>query len=318
MKKLLSLAMAVLFALFMMSCESSTDPKEEDPINEAEVLLNFLEAGDANYEQWVNTLDLWIKNLGDINTDDYFVLDIRRVGDYDTTMHINNAVNSTMANMFDAIDTYNTSNKPILVVCYSGQSASYAHTLLRLKGYEAYVLKFGMSIYDASLDKWTSKCSNDYANHSNWVTTASAALPTNEYPALSTGSETAEDILDARITEAINAWGNGLLLGASTVMADPSAYHIMNYWGQTDWNTYGHINGAYQLTPQTLTDAENLSAFDPAATNIIYCWTGQTAAATIAYLQVLGYDAKSIAFGVNSMIYDELADHKWPKPWGGE
>jgi rhodanese-related sulfurtransferase len=314
MKKLLSLTMAVILALFMVACESSDSTDPEDPINEAEVLLNFLEAGDANYEQWVNDLSGWIVNLGDINTDDYFVLDIRAVADYDT-IHIPNAVNSTMANMFDVVATQNTSNKPILVVCYSGQSAAYSHTLLRLKGYEAYSLKWGMSIYNAYLDKWTGKCSNDYAADANWSTDASAALPSNGYPELSTGSETAEDILDARIDAAITAWSGGLLLGASTVMPDPSAYHIMNYWAVADWNTYGHIADAYQLDPQTLTAAANLSALDPAATNVLYCWTGQTAAATIAYLQVLGYDAKSIAYGVNSMIYDELAGHKWPKPW---
>ena len=302
MKRLLSLMMAIIFAFFMMSCEeSSTDPKD-DPINESEVLLNFLEAGDANYEQWVNTLASWIKNLGDINTDDYFVLDIRAAADFNT-MHIPNAVNSTMADVFDVVDTQNTSNKPILVVCYSGQSAAYTHTLLRMKGYEAYSLKWGMSIYDATLDKWTGKCSNDYAAHSNWSTSASAALPTYDYPALSTGAETAEDILDARVDAAIAAW-SGLLVTAADVMADPSAYHIMNYWAVADWNTYGHIAGAYQLDPMSLSMAANLSALDPDATNILYCWTGQTAAATIAYLQVLGYDATSIAFG--NLKYLEL------------
>jgi len=300
-----------------MSCESSTDPKEE-PINEAEVLLNFLEAGDANFEGWVNTMAGWIVNYGDIsaNLDTYFILDIRSTTDYGVS-HLPNAVNSTMADMFDAIDVNNTSNKPILVVCYSGQSASYAHMLLRMKGYESYNLKFGMSIVADSLDKWTSKCSNDYATHTNWVTTASDPLPTNAYPVLNTGSETAEDILDARIEAAITAWGTGLLPTAETVITNPGNYHIINYWAVGDWNTYGHIAGAYQLTPNTLTSDANLSALDPNATNVIYCWTGQTAAA-IAYLQVLGYDAKSIAFGVNSMIYDELTGNKWPKPWGGE
>ena len=30
-----------------------------------------------------------------------------------------------------------------------------------------------------------------------------------------------------------------------------------------------------------------------------------------AYLTVLGYDAKSLKFGSNSMIYDDLLGHKW-------
>ena len=50
-------------------------------------------------------------------------------------------------------------------------------------------------------------------------------------------------------------------------------------------------------------------------TVVVYCWTGQTAAATIAYLTVLGYDVRSIKFGVNSMIFDALPGHKWPMPY---
>ena len=45
--------------------------------------------------------------------------------------------------------------------------------------------------------------------------------------------------------------------------------------------------------------------------NVIYCWTGQTSALVMAYLRVLGYDAVSLKFGANSMIYDELTAHKW-------
>ena len=50
-------------------------------------------------------------------------------------------------------------------------------------------------------------------------------------------------------------------------------------------------------------------------TNIFYCYTGQTAAAACAYLTVLGYDVKSIKFGANAMIWDEMTGHKWPKPY---
>ena len=145
-----------MLAILFIAFAATSCSEDEDPINEAEDLLSFLEAGDADYEQWVNTLDAWIVNYGDITLADYFVLDIRSATDYGIS-HLPNAENATMATMFDVIDTENTGNLPILVVCYSGQSASYAHTLLRLKGYEAYVLKWGMSIVADSLDKWTSK-----------------------------------------------------------------------------------------------------------------------------------------------------------------
>jgi rhodanese-related sulfurtransferase len=36
----------------------------------------------------------------------------------------------------------------------------------------------------------------------------------------------------------------------------------------------------------------------------VYCYTGQTSAYLSAYLRLLGYDAKSILYGGNAMIYD--------------
>jgi len=40
----------------------------------------------------------------------------------------------------------------------------------------------------------------------------------------------------------------------------------------------------------------------------VYCYTGQTSAYMTAYLRILGYDAKSILFGTNGMIYDKCIE----------
>ncbi len=173
-------------------------------------------------------------------------------------------------------------------------------------------MKFGMSWHDASLDKWTVNCSDK--NAGDLVSTASPMLPTFDYPELSTGEETGEAILDERIEAAIAAWGS-LLISADDVINNTDAYNIINYWSEADYLGHGHINGSYQVTPATLTVEENLSVFDDQGTNIFYCYTGQTAAASIAYLTVLGYDVKSIKFGFNNMYWSELPGHKWPKPW---
>ncbi|MBC8322212.1 MAG: hypothetical protein H8E70_01430 [Candidatus Marinimicrobia bacterium] len=302
------LLLTVSMMFFMFGCE---DEKETESINEFEVLVEYLERTDGGY---VNNLGSWIVGAGVLNADfdysAYTVFDLRSADDY-AAMHVEGAINVTMTSMFD--EAANASN-PILVTCYSGQSASFAHTLLQLKGYEAYVMKFGMSTFDESLDKWTSNCSDQYSG--DLVTTTSPTLPSYDYPVLNTGFETAEDILDARIDVAIAAWGAGLLISAGDVISNASAYNIMNYWSEADYLGHGHIDGAYQLTPATLTMAENLSVFDPDGSNIFYCYTGQTAATSIAYLTVIGYDVKSIKFGFNNMYWSELPGHKWPKPYG--
>ena len=316
MKKLFLILVIPAFLMFTMGCgDDSTGP--DDPVNEAKVLVDYLEGGSANYEGWVNTMSGWIVTppngaYGDstLTYADYAIFDLRSSTDF-ANKHIPGAVNVTMTTMFTEAENV---TKPILVVCYSGQTAAYAHMLLRMKGFEAHSLIYGMSGYAKSLDKWTNSIGSGMVGNAAWVTTASAALPEFELPVLSTGKETGAEILDARIEVAINEWATRLVAG-STVAAALSDYNIMNYWAEADYLHYGHFDGAYQLTPNTLTQAQNLTAFDPDGVNVLYCWTGQTAAATIAYLTVMGYDVKSVKYGVNSMIYDALAGHKWPMPY---
>jgi len=221
--------------------------------------------------------------------------------------HLENAVNATMATMLVEVDGV---TGPILMVCYTGQSASYAHMLLRLLGYEAYVLKWGMSGVAEEHDRWTANISNAYADDVNWVNDAAPELPTYDFPVLATGFDTGLDILATKVGDAIEAWPR--MITAATVMTDPTIYNVVNYWGLTDYDHYGHIAGALQVTPYTLTVAENLSAFSPDVQNVIYCWTGQTGAAVAAYMTVVGYDIVDLKFGANAMIYDELESHTWP------
>ena len=310
MKKFLAL-MLVFSLFFAFGCK-----KDEEKVNEFETLVNYLESDPGG--QWVNTLSGWILNYNGLNLDNYFILDIRKAEHFVEPYKLPNATNSTMAEMFDKVAG---ATKPVLAVCYSGQSASYAHTLLRLKGVEAYVLKFGMSIVNKDLDKWTNNCASTLGQNAAWVKTASPALPSFDYPELDTGKKDAEDILDKRIDAAVSA---GLkLISATDAINDRANYNIINYWntsdagigGQNPYTVLGHIDGAYQVPMKTMKTTENLKTLDPDGTNILYCWTGQTAAATTSYLTVLGYDVKSIKFGVNAIIWDQLPGHKWPKPW---
>ncbi len=290
--------------IFFVGCEN-----EDETTNEFEVLVEYLEGDDGGY---MNNMGDWILAEGSINLEDYLVLDLRSAAVFDTTPNpIAGAVNTTLTDMWTHAEI---ATKPILVTCYSGQTASFAHMLLRLKGFDAYVMKFGMSWHDESLDKWTVKCVDTYAN--DLVSTVSPALPSFDYPELNTGETTGESILDSRIDVAIEAWGT-LLISASDVFSDPTVYNIINYWSEADYLDHGHIYGAFQVTPATLTIGNNLSVFDPDGDNIFYCYTGQTAASAVAYLTVLGYDVKSIAYGFNNIYWSELPGHKWPKPYGG-
>ena len=299
MKNLLIFLVALSMMLVWTGCE------KEEEVNEFDVLTEYLET-DA---PWNVNMAGWIITAADVQAslDDYFIIDIRSSDVYDEG-HVPGALLTTMAEAPGFIEDNNTSDLPVLVVCYTGQSAAYTVSLLRLLGYDAKSLKFGMSGWHSDFDSWTGNTSNAYA--AQFVTTAAPALPDNDYPELDTGYDTGEDILEARVEAVLEGGFKGI--NASDVLASTTSYQIINYWGSTDYTTYGHIPGALQVDPNTLSTDENLSVLEPGADNVIYCWTGQTSALVTAYLQVLGYEgAMSLKFGANGMIYDVLDKSKW-------
>ena len=74
----------------------------------------------------------------------------------------------------------------------------------------------------------------------------------------------------------------------------------------------GHIPGAYNYIPRTdLKSSTNLNKIPAEKTVVVYCYTGQNSAYVTAFLKILGYDAKSLVYGTNSMIYDTMPGTKF-------
>jgi len=309
MKKWMKLVIVVaaLSMLFVMGCkDDSSDPD----VSAFETLTAYM---DANGMTTVDLFAGWIIAPDSLNQvmDDYYIMDIRTsdkddngVVDYEDG-HVPGAVFSSLGNIL--IDAANA-DKPIVVVCYTGQAAGHAVMALRLSGYaDAKVLKWGMSGWHSDFDLWTGKCVQ--LDHDNWIYPSDiAAAEEFDYPDIDTDETDGAAILAERVAymldegfkgiAAVNADNNG-------VLDTPEAYFINNYWAVDDVITYGNIIGAYRIQPLVL---ENL---DPDATVVTYCWTGQTSSMLTALLTILGYDAKSLTFGTNSMIYDDLTSHKW-------
>ena len=99
---------------------------------------------------------------------------------------------------------------------------------------------------------------------------------------------------------------------ATDVVASPENYFINNYFSEADYLGFGHIKGAYRINPLLVGDGQ-VNFLDPDKTVITYCYTGQTSAAITAYLRVIGYDAKSLLFGMNKLYNSNSAwaSNKW-------
>lgn len=308
------LVLGLIIPLVFANC------KKDDPdpvVNEFEVLVKYMDD---------NGLDLATINGGfakaggslgvdpvDFSIPNYYVMDIRSATDFEAG-HIKNAVNVPLANVIT--EAANAGGKPILVVCYTGQTAGRAVAALRFKGFEAYTLKWGMAAWHQNFEaKWATKAA-DYPSP-NWVTTGTppANVTYTTFPELETAETDGDKILDARLTSMLanTSW----TASRDDVLATPANYFINNYWTQAAWDLFGHINGAYRINEELSIDG--LKYLDPSKTIVTYCYTGQTSSITGAWLEVLGYNAKSLSFGANAIVHSALmANPSYTKfAWGG-
>ena len=241
------------------------------------------------------------------------IIDIRSNPDF-MANHIQGAKNVAFT---DILTEAAAATKPVLVVCYTGQTACYATALMRLYGHSnTRALKWGMSGWNAATSgPWNNNIGNGADGHTNWTF---GNAPTPEVftdPVISSFSTDGAQILKERVEQVVA--GGFKTVGGGDVLASPSSYFINNYFSETDYLGFGHIDGAYRILPLTLAENIHLNLDpDPNAKIATYCYTGQTSAVLTACLRVLGYDAYSLTFGMNGMFNSNQAFSS--NQWGGD
>ncbi len=327
MKKLSIYLIGLLLvpALFLTSCDRGDDPTDNNVVATPAFTLmkEYMVQNDLDISNILTNTDNQKFVVGapaeaDLQTflDTYYIMDIRSNTDF-LTAHIEGANNVAFS---DILTTAATTTKPILVVCYTGQTACYATALLRLYGYPSTrSLKWGMSGWNPdNAGPWNSKIGSNLADgHSNWSYQGAPANIVFDEPTISTTLTNGEAILKQRVEAVVAAGFGAATASGSDVLNNPSQYFVNNYFSEGDYSGFGHINGAYRILPLTLSDNSYLG-LDPAANAKVvnYCYTGQTSAVLTACLRVLGYDAYSMTFGMNGIFN---TNPSWStNQWGGD
>ena len=301
----------LIVPFFLVSCSDDPDPVE---INEAEVLIKYMEDPTSPAANYGNS-GLAIKSPEAVHTmlaaGKVYVIDVRLPDAYESG-HIESAVNVQLGDVRAHIDATDlTAYDEISIVCYTGQSASWLTSILQLAGYkDVYSMKWGMSGWHSDFDYWTGNLNNDKATL--FTADVTEKGPEGDLPILTTGFETGADIFEARYTAAI-ADGFGVAgISQADVYANLGNYYIINYWPNAEYLDPGHIEGAMQYTPNVdLTLDAALKTLPTDKTVVVYCYTGQNSARIAAYLRIMGYDAKTLKFGANSMIREEMPKGTW-------
>lgn len=276
----------------------------------------ILEAASAYFTKGMKLInaDAVYENLNDGDaSNDPLILDIRKPEDY-ALGHVKGAVNIGAAKIFEAdILAKLPKDKPIVVYCYTGQTSGQVVAALNMLGYDAHSLRFGMPswamVEGVSAGPWKNEMSKNY--------------PVDKEPAqLAEGNFPAPEPLGADVASAALAYfTKGMkLINADALyenLNDGDASNdplILDIRKPEDY-ALGHIKGAVNIGAGALFTPETLAKLDPKRQIVVYCYSGQTSGQVVGALNLLGYDAYSLRFGMPSWA---LVEGVSAGPWKNE
>ncbi len=294
------LAVGIVFT----SCNS------DDDVNESLVLVEYLQSSDNLLgKDYANSDMPSLISVADVNslvlTNTAYLIDLRSAEDF-AAGRIAGAVNVTLGDLLTHVQSINMEDyEKVVVLCYTGQTSSYGTVLLRLQGYDkVFSMTFGMCAWHEDFSaKWFSAIGNNYA--AQFTSDVTEKGPEGDLPVLSTGKSTGQDILDARVNSVLAEGFSAGTITNTVLFANLEDYYIINYWPLAQYLDPGHIPGAIQYTPKVDMALDvNLLTLPTDKPIVVYCYTGTGSAFLTAYLRTIGYDAKSLLYGANAMIYD--------------
>jgi len=242
------------------------------------------------------TAEAVYENLNDGDaTNDPLILDTRKPEDY-ALGHVPDAVNIGGGALFTA-ETLAAlpEDQQVVVYCYTGQTAGQVVGALNVLGYDAYSLKFGMPAWalveGVSTGPWKDDMSMSYAVDTEAVgVTETYAMP---------------EPLGADVADAAAAYfseGYKLITAEAVYenLNDGDATNdpiILDIRKPEDY-ALGHVPDTVNIGGGALFTSEKISLLPPDGQVVVYCYTGQTAGQVVGALNMLGYDAYSLKFGM--------------------
>ena len=267
-------------------------PEEEEEVSEFDIVEDAVAAYLADRAGNTKASDL---HMLVVEGNAPYIVSLRSAEDY-AKGHIRDAVNIKFGDLSTLPE-----NEEILVYCYTGQSASFAAAVLGILEYDVQNLLHGMSSWSSDSGVYVSRFNPDSHQGDYTVeTTANTATKTYVSPELNnTASNNADDIILAAAKTVSPKYITAADLNMK--IAEDEDMTIVSV-RSADHYAAGHVPGAINIGLGSLMD--NLDKIDPDAPVYVYCYTGHSAAQAASLLQMLGYDAYSLKFGMCSWTSD--------------
>lgn len=301
LRTLVPVALAVGLAMFT-GCSKDDDDNPTGP-EEPGLQSEMADLGDAYLTDGTKNITAEALFADITNSVNLFIIDFRSADHFANLGHIENAHNWTVGALADSLSLIPAGAK-VVCVCYSGQNASWATSFLRMKGYNAFNLKWGMCGWTADVNINLNKWGGIVPNMQTLETESHPLTQEYDFPELVCNAADAGEAITEECNQTFDAGlkyisANDLYANLNDGNVDNDPF-LLCYWVETPYNL-GHIPGSYRFEPGTLGYEENLKYLPPNRQIVVYCYTGQTSAQVCTYLNMLGYNAYSMQFGMNAV-----------------
>jgi rhodanese-related sulfurtransferase len=321
-----------LASIFWLACSGGGSEKNADNLSEKtadsagkplivpaeiQLLLDYLDETDdyVNSREFPSLIKASIV-YEELNQKNHLI-DIRKAEEFKKG-HIKGAINVDFKNI---PEYFQLKIKPfeydkIIIICSTGQYASYTTSLLRLMGYgNVYAMRWGMSAWDMDAAKinWLAGVSSKFEN-SLETTDIPKPLPVG-FASLNSKSTEGESLLLERVRQVFDAGLENTIVQADSLFNNPGKYFVINLERKDKYDA-GHIPGAVRYKPnETLGIVEEMATIPSDKEVVIYCGTGHNSAFAAAYLTLFGYKARSLNYGNGSFMHNKMAKEKETLSW---
>ncbi len=264
---------------------------------------------DPNTELNISSKDLLVAML----SDGPYIISNRKPEDY-AIGHISGAVNLPASILFKP-ETLSTlpKDEKIVPYCYTGHTGSQVTVMLNMCGYDASNLLWGIMGWTTN----TTVANKQFSNPSTDLpteTTANQLTGTYTLPAVDVTSSTNElKIIQSACDNYATAGLKNINAGDLNALItddDPNNDPIIISVRKAEDYAKGHIPGAVNIPLKSIAKIDTLQQLEPSKLIVVYCYTGRTASQATAILNVLGYDAKNLLWGMSGWTTDSVVAAK--------
>jgi len=284
MKWLPLLLVMALLASLVVGCSSGKQAETQPtnpPVKQEVKTVTIEQVADKYFAEMPDHIykipEADLKARVDANDSTMLVIDLRKAEDY-AKGHIKGAVNIPFGKVHEYLDKL-PADKELIVACYTGQTAGQTVAIMNMYGYNARSLNLGVD--------------------SGWVKKNNFPLDTtvNELPANVTPAKPDANIAKILKDYYVNMPENVHKINSADLqklIENGDDIQIVDLRKPEDF-AKGHVKNAINIPFGEVN--KNFGKFATNKPVFVYCYTGQTAGQTVAVLNVLGIDARSVHAG---------------------